>query len=113
MKAKLLRKVRKRYSIFKFPNGVKLWGKTIKDPTILLYDGNDVLNNVVIKKITTPRIYSGDTIFVCSEVEGLKHLKEAMLINILREYSAYGVRRNAKLLVAEKLYYRNENITNK
>ena len=41
MKVKLLKKIRKRYSITHYPNGVFLWGDFYKGPITLLTDSYD------------------------------------------------------------------------
>jgi len=41
MKVKLLKKIRKRYSIIHYPNGVYLYGDFVKGPVTLLEDRND------------------------------------------------------------------------
>jgi hypothetical protein len=41
MKTKLLKKVRKRYSIIHYPNGVYLYGSFQKDPVTVLRDNLD------------------------------------------------------------------------
>jgi len=42
MKTKLLKEVRKRYSITHYPQGLRRWGDTVKGPITILKDIDDI-----------------------------------------------------------------------
>lgn len=114
MKAKLLRKVRKEFGIFRYPNGIELYNGNIKTTTptlVLKYD-----NTVIMYIRQTDAWNKGKEYYVygkyTNEHDAIKYLKECMLVNIISTYKKYGVRRNNRVLQNTKVYY-NENITNK
>ncbi len=107
MKAKLLKEVRKRYSIEKYPNGInRQWFKT-DTTTYVLKDGSDVL--VYSERFTN---FGGSGFYVggrlVSEEEAIKDMKKQMLERILKVYKHKGVRRIKHQEIREKIYY-NEN----
>lgn len=105
MKTKLLKKVRKRFRIFKYPNGVKYWDDVITDPALILYDCDEILHIVIINNHINNRSYNNIS-YAFTESEGLKRLQTRMLERILDEYDSYGKRRNAKFRVSEQIYFK-------
>ena len=110
MKTKLLRKVRKRYQIFRYPNGIDWsWTKTDVLTLVLVKDLEMLTYNQMVKSCGIDGFYV-DGIIVPEE-KAIKQLKERMLLDILKEYRNKGVRR-IKQKQKRNLVYYNENINN-
>lgn len=103
MKVKLLKIVRKRYSIIKYPNGIYWsWFNTNVNTLVLTY-------NELVKSLGKHGFYVKDKLV--SEEKAIKALKEKMLSDILKEYRDKGIRR-IKLQQQKKIIYYNENTNN-
>lgn len=120
MKAKLLRKVRKRYSIVSYPNGIKhtdLFTNMESNSHILvLFSNRTIISHCRITE-NLPSIEQSHKereyrlmglISYQTELEGYRFLHMRMLREVLGVYEKYGVRRNAKRNVSKKLYLKNE-----
>lgn len=115
MKAKLLREVRKRYKIYRYPNGfddgpflhTTNLSYVLRDSSqaITYHEARDMWNE------KEPIAFVHDGKYV-TEKEIIQVLKDRMLREILREYKNKGVRRIKRQQVRNTIYY-NENITNK
>jgi hypothetical protein len=107
MKAKLLRIVRKRYQIYKYPNGmVGAWFRT-DTPTLVLKDGSELLlHSQLFTSLGGSGFYVGGRLV--SEQEAIKDMKKEMLERILKDYSHKGVRRIKHQQIRKHIYY-NEN----
>lgn len=82
MKTKLLKKVRKRFSIEYYPNGRYIYGIFSETPMVCLIDKEDSNNFDYF----TVGIYTKEEVY---------NILIEKLINIIRkEYSKYGTRRN-------------------
>lgn len=116
MKAKLLRKVRKEFSIISHPNGLQ------KDQTFLhintycqtitLNMGNQITDYCVVNPDDNKEYRLTGVQYFKTEKEAVAWLHSIMLWRVLSRYSEHGTRRIAKRNIANKLYF-NENITNK
>lgn len=112
MKTKLLRKVRKNFSIISYPNGLKAIQMFLHINTLVktltLNDGNHITDYCVVTPSNGPE-YRLHGVKVCkNEKEAFKYLQSIMISRVLSKYEEYGVRRIAKRQVAEKLYLKNE-----
>lgn len=108
MKAKLLRIVRKRYRIFRYPNGlVWSWFKTTT-PTLVLMNGSGLVT--YNEEIRTTGHGNGFYVngSLKSEEIAFQALKDQMLLEILKEYKDKGVRRIKRQQIRKHIYY-NEN----
>lgn len=95
MKTKLLRKVRKRYSIEYFPYGtIDSNGNPIKGPLIMLSDKKAWLRYLYLKVDRS----SYDTAYA--------QLQDTLMDWILYDYKSYGTRRNKKSQNSIKLWYK-------
>lgn len=115
MKAKLLREVRKRYKIYRYPNGFDD-GPFLHTTNLSYVLKDDSLAITYHEGIETwrpeePIAFTHDGKYL-SEKEIIQVLKDRMLREILREYKNKGVRRIKRQQVRNTIYY-NENITNK
>lgn len=110
MKVKLLKIVRKRYSIIKYPNGIYWsWFNTNVNTLVLTKDSEVLTYNELVKSLGKHGFYVKDKLV--SEEKAIKALKEKMLSDILKEYRDKGIRR-IKLQQQKKIIYYNENTNN-
>ncbi len=108
MKVKLLRIVRKKYRIFRYPNGLMWSWFTTTTPTLVLMNGSGLVT--YNEEIRSPA--HGNGFYVKGklkpEQEAFQALKDRMLLEILTEYSDKGVRRIKHQQIRKHIYY-NEN----
>lgn len=110
MKTKLLRKVRKKYQIFRYPNGfVGPWFKSDVLTLVLMKDSEIITYNQMVKTWGDNCFYVNG--IMVSEAKAIKELKDRMLLEILNDYKHKGVRR-IKHKQKRTLVYYNENINN-
>lgn len=96
MKTKLLRKVRKRYSIEYFPLGLEMFQEFVEGPVMILYDyglGRGPITCDLRKK---------------NKEEAYNYLYGFLTEWIAYDYKEFGTRRNKKLKESKiKLWYKN------
>lgn len=119
MKAKLLREVRKRYTIYIYANGfddgpfvnTKNYSLVLRDENLALvwYESTKVVNQLVIGYQPNVRLFYVGGSRYKTEKEVIQMLKDEMLKRILIAYKNKGVRRKRHLQKRTKVYY-NENI---
>ena len=83
MKTKLLKKVRKRFSIEYFPNGRYIYGEFEKTPMVCLIDREDSDNFRYFYVLSR-----------CPKEDAYSFAMKIMKELIIKEYSKYGTRRN-------------------
>ena len=83
MKTKLLKKIRKRFEIYNYPEGTNIWGENISGNLMILYDDKE---RIEFKEITDEHIM--DSI--------LNHFRNIILRKVKKEYSAYSGKREIK-----------------
>lgn len=88
MKVKLLRKIRKRYTIVHYPNGRYIWGDWYLHPITILEDREDSLRYVVSN---------------CPKEEAYAELMICMRKWIKRDYKTSRKRKN---IIQEILWYK-------
>lgn len=107
MKAKLLRIVRKKYRIFRYPNGLVWTWFTTNTPTLVLMKGSELLTYNQYLSYFSGHGFYVDGRFV-SEQEAVKDMKKKMLEQILKDYNDKGIRRIKYQQIRKNIYY-NEN----
>ncbi len=107
MKAKLLRIVRKKYRIFRYPNGLDWSWFTTTTTTLVLMKGSGLVTyNEEIRCPYSNGFYVNGTLK--PEQDAFQMLKDRMLLEILKEYKYKGVRRIKHQQIRKHIYY-NEN----
>jgi len=91
MKVKLLKKIRKRYSINHYPNGIYIYGKFEKGPVTILKDNEDSWRT---SWSNNPKEIAYDTFY------------NILLKWIQKDYGTF--RKNKKVIIEEKLWYKNK-----
>lgn len=117
MKAKLLRKVRKEWSINNHPNGLQsdqgfLFINT-HILTLTLNNGINITDYCVVAPDDNKEFRLTGVRYFNTEKEAFKWLHSIMSWRVVTKYEQHGTRRIAKRKIANKLYFKNENITNK
>lgn len=94
MKTKLLKKVRKRFSIQYYPYGGVFYGTVCDEPCMGLVENDGSVHHLI--RLTTQIINRSDAYTVLYE----------KLVSIIRaNYRRYGTRRNSKM-ISVKLWYK-------
>lgn len=91
MKVKLLKKIRKRYKITHYPNGVFLWGEFIEKPITLMQDTESGWRH----EIST-----------LEKQEAYNELYEELLIWIQEDYGRF--KSKTRKITLEQLWYKNK-----
>lgn len=93
MKVKLLKKVRKRFSIIYYPKGRKLWSGHYDTPILVLLDNED---NEIISHVHIDYKQTYDMSY--------EHLYQRLKETIIVKYRKYGTRRIKTKIVVKKWY---------